>query len=189
MNHATDHRFVGLRVTAPRGLLPVVPAVILAGLLLTGLLLAGCGSDGAAPAATGPIGHLVDVSGCKSGNLLAADDVPLEHDCIAYSYRLDTLELEHVNAAFNCCPEFDASVTVSGDTIFIVEEELAGECHCLCLYDLKYEIHGFALGIYRVIVSEEYLLETDAPLEFTMDLRASTAGRYCATRDHYPWTK
>lgn len=48
-------------------------------------------------------------------------------------------------------------------------------------------MRGLGLGIYRVIVSQEYLLETDAPLEFTMDLRASKTGAYCVTRDHHPW--
>jgi hypothetical protein len=174
----------GLAFTA---LAPVVPAAILAGLLLTGLLLAGCGSDTAGPAAAGPIGRLVDLSGCKSGDLFGAGGAPVVQDCIGYSYRLGTLDLKHINAGFNCCPEIDASVTVSGDTVLIVEEELVGGCHCLCLYDLRYEIHGLALGVYRVIVAEECLLETDVPLEFTMDLRASTTGLYCVSRDHYPW--
>jgi hypothetical protein len=177
------------RLARTTAVTPVVQAVMLAGLLLTCLLLAGCGSDTTEPAAVGPIGHLVDMTGCKSQDLLGADEAAVGIDCIKYSYRLCTLDLKHINAAFNCCPEVDASVTVSGDTILVVEEERVGECHCLCLYDLEYELQGLPLGVYRVIVSEEYLLETDDPLEFTIDLRVSASGQHCATRDHYPWAE
>ena len=189
MNQVTSRFSDGLRGTAPRGLAPAVQGVMLVGLLLTLVLLAGCSSDTAGPAAVGPIGHLVDFTGCKSGTLRGSDETPFDLDCIEYSYRHGTLNLKHVNAAFNCCPEFLASLRVSGDTISIVEEELVGGCHCLCLYDLEYEVDGLAPGVYRVIVSEECLLETDAPLEFTMDLRASPAGACCVGRDHYPWTE
>jgi hypothetical protein len=167
----------------------ILTAILLTGLLLAGLLPAGCGSDTAGPATAGLAGRIVDFSGCKSGDVLGSADESKERDCLAYSYRLGTLELKHINAAFNCCPEYDARVTVSGDTISIVEVELAGVCRCLCLYDLRYEIYGLPVGVYRVVVSEEFLLETDEPLEFTMDLRATAAGRHCVIRDHYPWAE
>ena len=192
MKHPSHRVPDRLRGPARRALEPAAPAAILAGLLLAGLLAAvlaaGCGSDLTGSAAT-PTGRLVSVSACKPDNVLGSAGARPEQDCIAYSYRLGALELKHVNAALNCCPEFDASVTVSGDTIFVVEDELAGVCRCLCLYDLEYKVYGLTLAVYRVIVREEYLLETDEPLEFTMDLRASPSGLHCVNRDHYPWAQ
>lgn len=151
-------------------------------------LAAGCGgSDGTGPGSAEPVGWLVDMVGCKGPSVSLAGDVPADLDCIEYSYSRGSLSLQHINTAFNCCPEMEAFVTVSQDTIVIAEHETVGGCHCLCLYDLKYRIIRLPPGEYRVIVHQEHLQEGDAPLEFTIRLRAPTSGRYCVTRNHYPW--
>lgn len=156
--------------------------------LAVACLAAGCGSsDGDGQPYLEPTGELVDIQGCKGSAATIAGDVAANLDCIEYSYSGRTLSLKHVNAALNCCPEVQARLTVSADTIFIVEEEIVGGCHCLCLYDLRYRLNHLPAGRYRVIVSEEHLTEADQPLEFTIDLRASTSGMYCVPRDHYPW--
>lgn len=151
-------------------------------------LVAGCGSsDDAGQGYLEPAGELVDIQGCKASSATVAGGVSADRDCIEYSYWGRSLSLKHVNAALNCCPEVHARVTVSADTIFIIEKEIVGGCHCLCLYDLRYRVVHLPVGTYRVIVSEEYLTDGDQPLEFTMDLRASTSGMYCVPRYHYPW--
>ncbi|MFZ1946484.1 MAG: hypothetical protein WAW06_02980 [bacterium] len=166
-------------------------SILLAGaaVLLT-YLATGCGgSDSTGPILIQPAGNLVSMTDCKTWGIGLGRGTSPDQDCIQYSYRGRTLDLTHVNAALNCCPEFETRVTVSSDSIFITEDEVEGGCHCLCLYDLQYEIRHLPAGTYRVIVSQEYLQPGDQPLEFTIDLRASPSGEYCVTRDHYPWGK
>ena len=138
---------------------------------------------------TGPIGRLVHSTGCKSWELEAATgSVTSDQDCIKWQMAdRSRLRFTHVNAGFNCCPEFDAATYVSGDTIFVVEHEIVGLCDCNCLFDLDYEIRDLEPGIYRVIVTEEYLSEEDEPLDFIMDLLTTPSGSHCVGRDHYPW--
>ena len=136
----------------------------------------------------GPTGNLVSMSACKNLDLAADGGITAEdQDCIQYAYEGRTLRLKHVNTAFNCCPDVKATILVRGDSIFIIEHEIQGDCRCLCLYDLDYEIRHLEVGSYRVLVSQEYLCEGDEPLEFTMDLLSSPSGTYCVKRDHYPW--
>jgi hypothetical protein len=153
-----------------------------------GLLACGCGnseSTGLFP--TGPMGDLSKITTCNEKLSSAHSGRPSDQDCVEYAFSRRVLRLKHVNTAFNCCPEIEAGVTVRADTIFINEHESTGGCHCLCLYDLEYEIRGLKPDTYRVIVAQEYLIDTDKPLEFTIDLKASASGVYCVNRDHYPW--
>jgi len=136
-----------------------------------------------------PPGGLVDSYGCKQpGETRGGSPVRSTQDCIEYQYLGGgQLLLDHVNTAFNCCPEFEAGIEVIGDAIVITEDETWGECDCICLFDLSYEIAGLAPGVYHVTVHQEYLEEGDEPLGFTIDLLASPSGLHCVTRDHYPW--
>lgn len=157
-------------------------------LLVLAFLCAGCWqSDCTGPGVTEPVGWVTDIVGCKGAGELLRGDVPPNQDCIEYRYSRRTLRIKHINTAFNCCPEIEAYATVCRDTIFITEQEPPGGCHCLCLYDLTYDVIHLPPGEYRVIVSQQYLLQGDEPLEFTVDLRESPSGSYCVTRNHYPW--
>jgi hypothetical protein len=171
-----------LSAARPPWLLAWIPAII-----LLAWLAGGCASDSTAIGTLEPLGEMVGFTGCKFENMSGAADIRPDTDCIRYSYDPNTLRLVHVNTAFNCCTEFEAAATVSADTILITEHETAGVCRCLCLYDVEYQIDRLAEGIYRVIVSQEYLLDGDEPLEFTIDLGARPSGEYCVSRDHYPW--
>jgi len=157
--------------------------------LALSFFVAGCGDDKSTqPEAGDPTGEMTHMTACKkwdsSPGLTARDR---DEDCIEYQYEHRTLELKHVNAGFNCCPDIQTTVLVAGDTIFINEREIQGNCHCLCLYDLDYEIRHLEAWQYRVVVTEAYLEEGDQPLEFTIDLVASPSGSYCVARNHYPW--
>jgi hypothetical protein len=164
-------------------------SILLAGaLVLSAYLASGCGgSDSTAPMLLEPAGSLVSMTGCKTWGIALGGETTPDQDCIRYVYRGRTLNLTHVNTALNCCPEFEARLEVSSDSIFITEDEAQGGCRCLCLYDLEYEIRHLPAGTYRVIVSQEYLEPGDQPLEFTIDLVSSLSGEYCVTRTHYPW--
>lgn len=136
-----------------------------------------------------PTGSLVNFYGCKErGGSGGATGTRLTQDCIEWQYLGGgQLLLNHLNTAFNCCPEFEAGIDVEGDTIIVREDEISGDCDCLCLFDLNYEVVGLAPGVYDVAVIQEYLDETDEPLDFTMDLLSSPSGIHCVERDHYPW--
>jgi hypothetical protein len=92
-----------------------------------------------------------------------------------------------VNAGFHCCPEIAADITIENNIITIEEIEISGECYCLCLFDVDYEIRNLLPGEYTIIVTEPYVQEGDEILEFTVDLASSPSGSHCVYRDYYPW--
>jgi hypothetical protein len=133
-----------------------------------------------------PAGSMVGSYGCKERG--GPNGTKLTQDCIEYQYLGGGhLLLNHLNTAFNCCPEFEAGIDFEGDTIIVWEDEISGLCDCICLFDLNYEIVNLDPGIYNVTVIQEYLDPTDEPLDFTMDLLSSPSGIHCVERDHYPW--
>jgi hypothetical protein len=140
-----------------------------------------------------PLGRLVASSDCKSVLKAAtAFDVSADQDCLEYDYDGDSvLVFKHVNAAFNCCPDsFTAVFDFVGQSITIREIEwLTTPCHCLCLYDIDLRITGLPSGTWAITVVEPYLWPGAEPLEFTVDFVASPSGRYCVTRDRYPWAQ
>ena len=150
----------------------------------------GCGdSDSTGLSPTGPAGELSRVVGCDEKLAARPAGTPSDFDCIEYTYGRRVLHLKHVNTAFNCCPEIEATVAVRADTIFIREHEPQGGCHCLCLYDLEYTVRGLKAGIYRVVVTQEYLNEADQLHDFSLDLREPSSGQFCVKRAHYPWVE
>ena len=124
-----------------------------------------------------PEGTLLSYSGCKYGaGKTAADSLTSDTDFLVYSYADGSLLLDHLNTAFNCCPDsLGASIEIIGDTIRIHEEEYLtdGGCRCLCLYDLAYEIQDLASGTYRIELDQMYLPDGEDPLTLNIDLTAS----------------
>jgi len=116
---------------------------------------------------------------------------PLDQSCIAYSYDSDAqvLSISHLNAGFNCCPSF-FTVTANqyGNVITLAESEVLdqGGCHCLCLYDIDFQLINLAPGVYNLDFSELYA-DGGPPLNFFVDLIASPTGEVCVSRDYYPW--
>jgi hypothetical protein len=160
-------------------------------------LTPGCGKDdvsGPENQPLAPTATLVSHTACKSsGDLAASLSIPVSAaaamDCVEYRVQGgDTLFLEHVNAAFNCCPgELTADVTISNDTIRIVERESAAQCLCLCLYDLTLRIDNLRAGTYTFEFAEPYASGTDEPLAFTANLAAVPSDTFCVERSDYPW--
>jgi hypothetical protein len=138
-----------------------------------------------------PEGELVGYTGCKShADFIGGDVVPHDESCIEYFYNGNgVLELDHVNAIFNCCPdEISADVRIEDDTIIIEETEslASGGCDCLCLFDLEFTVTDLEPGVYQVKVIELYLRGDDEKLEFEIDLVTSPTGRYCVKRPYNP---
>lgn len=149
------------------------------------LLTTGC-SDETKP--DEPTGSLISASDCKF--MKDGDKIPPPNysDCIAYDYALDgTLTLWHTNTALNCCPDYEATVTVDGSIITITEHEIEGACNCLCLYDLSYEILMLPIGDYRLVVEQEYLNDESIRHDMDLPLYDTPSGEWCITRAIYPW--
>lgn len=137
-----------------------------------------------------PSGSLVGSSECKlTDTPVAKSQIPPDQDCVEWHYTPDgKLMLKHINAGFNCCPgELTADITFSGDTITIEEHEQEALCHCLCLYDLDYEISNLETGTYRVRFIEPYVDPRETPLEVTIYLESNPNGSFCVKRPQYPW--
>jgi hypothetical protein len=131
-------------------------------------------------------GILINHTDCKES---FDEESPQNLDCIEYNYDgEDILLLTHINAGFNCCPELTADITISDNIITIEEIELSGDCDCLCLFDVFYEISDLSPGEYIITVDEPYLQDDEEKLEFTIDLLSPISGSYCVERFHYPWT-
>lgn len=134
-------------------------------------------------------GILINYTDCKTFNTPPATTEILSSsesgkECIEYDYDGSTLQLKHVNAAFNCClDQIVAVVTIDGDVITIAEEgKLANGsgCHCICLYDLEFLITHLKPGVYTFVIPSF----TDL---IQIDLRLPTSNSYCEKRDRYPW--
>jgi hypothetical protein len=103
------------------------------------------------------------------------------------------LTFHRVNAGFNCCPGgFTVQVNAHDNVIEILEDEVEPNCHCLCLFDLDYEITGVWPGTYRIIIDGPYMApawpETeDYRMIFDVELTNGAIGDFCVQRSHYPW--
>ena len=153
-------------------------------------LIAYIFNDGPPPCSgVDPSGNLVDQTGCKVfGEELITVDSSTFLDCIEYEYDgAGLLTMKHINAGFNCCPEFEIVFHFEGSVITIEQIELEGLCDCLCLFDLDYQIENLTPGEYTITVIEPYTQEWDDPLEFDVDLSEAGSGNFCVYRYIYPW--
>jgi len=139
-----------------------------------------------------PAGSLVNQNGCKrfasetAPKSIPGNPVfPPAEECISYQYDPGrTLYLQHINGGFNCCPgDIIAEITIGDNGITIIEAETSEEkCHCLCLYDLEYEIKNIDPGRYTVYISGS-LKQITAEI----DLHQAHSGTICVERTEYPW--
>jgi hypothetical protein len=119
------------------------------------------------------------------------DSLPSTQTGICYQYDgASNLYIEHINAAFNCCPiELTVDANLVNDTIICTELEYLyqGGCRCHCLFDIDYQVTGLSPGIYAIKIVEPYARASDEKLEFSVDLISSPTGTFAVDRDHYPW--
>lgn len=155
------------------------------------VVVIGCGDeeDSTGPDVSPIVGGLVaqsDCGGYTSEAELSA--LPSNQSGVLLFYDgKGELSLQHNNAAFNCCPEIKARVSVEGNTI-VIEEKDTGLCDCLCLYDIDYKVTGVSPGTYNIRFEELYLQEGDQKLEFAVTLgELPMSDTVVVLRDHYPW--
>ncbi len=147
---------------------------------------------GPQPDCSSPIGTLIHHSDCKGFALRSSvDSISPDQGCMEYYYDGEgILELRHINAGFNCCPDdIIADIRLEGNVIYIEEREsLSNPCHCLCLFDLDLRVINLEPGEYVISVIEPYVAEDEAKLEFPVSLSFSPVeGVYCVGRSNYPW--
>jgi len=133
-----------------------------------------------------------DITNCKT----AANDrhgmnCESPYEGLAYIYHGDgRLILRHINAGFNCCGQPLTAVINASDTLIDIQENESDlqACHCLCLYDLEYEISYLSGDSVRVKFNGLYLNSDEEGLSTVIDLTEPSSGSFCVERGHYPWT-
>lgn len=128
----------------------------------------------------------VDFGECKiqETNKISKVDQRNE-ECIIFQYNESDkiLNINHINACFNCCPgSIIAEISINYNNINITEDETFQDgmaCSCICLYDLQYSI--------RNVLPIEYTLNIIEP--FTINLSSEESGTICFKRTSYPWVE
>ena len=153
------------------------------------LSVCACNNSGSGPDTESPQGTVSNIYGCKMFDTPRAGyRTPSGLTCIEYEYDENgLLSLRHINAGFNCCTDISADFSLEDGVIIVTEKEGGEYCHCLCLYDIDYEIDNVPAGSYKINIVELYINETESPIEFDVELSEGTTGNYCVTRDYYPW--
>ena len=130
-----------------------------------------------------------DVEECLSFPPLKSDQPGPDESCFYYEYDGDsTMRITHYNAGFNCCPEkILTSFELRNDTIFIVEDDSLQLCRCNCLFNVEMTIHNLPPGRYMVKIEEPFVTQADQVFILDIDLLEYPIGRFCKTRDFYPW--
>jgi hypothetical protein len=135
-----------------------------------------------------PVSH----SDCKNFNLKATTescDYGSDSSCVCYNYSIQEkrLVLNHINAAFNCCPgEIYCDIEIKGDTIFLKEKEEKAACDCDCLYDIDIIVSDVERKRYVIDLYEPYCSGQESIL-FEIDLTQNETGVFCVERTLYPW--
>lgn len=118
-------------------------------------------------------------SGCKentdvvsrSGHLTRSTGANQE-EYIEYEATADgCLNIKHVNATFNCCPD-TIKTTISSDRgeIKIIETETGAICNCICSYDLEYKIGPFTNQKYTLILYRDTREYARLTINYTQSL-------------------
>jgi hypothetical protein len=160
-------------------------------ILILALLLPGCKKEHEAGIQSDVSGRLVSHTGCKNFSREKKESpvTPDSLSCIDYSYDplSHTLELKHINAGFNCCPDsLFCNISFINDTLIIQEFEKEALCRCNCLYDLNITLLGVSPQNYQVKFVEPYTGSQEKIL-FEVNLNQQTDGTFCVTRKKYPW--
>ncbi len=95
----------------------------------------------------------------------------IEYKAVADGY----LDIKHVNAVFNCCPgTIEATVTMQGNEITIVETETDPQCKCICDYDLEYSVGPLSSNTEYTLI---FCRDNDEYLRFTIKNKSSLKGK------------
>lgn len=136
-------------------------------------------------------GQLIQATGCKEQPVSKTNQTMNKtDDIIQYEFNNGILTIDHINTAFNCCPDtVGGHIFVEGDTITILEYEILenGGCRCLCLYDLKFEIQNVQPTKIYLKVFQPLVAEGEEVHDFILDLSKTPSGENRISRSQYPW--
>jgi hypothetical protein len=111
-----------------------------------------------------------------------------DETCVQWNYSADGIfSFTHFNAGLNCCTDVVASFDRQDSVITVQIVESGDYCHCLCLFDIDYNLGAIPAGTYTVIIQESYLPEGDEALTFVVNLSGEANETYCVDRTMYPW--
>ena len=139
------------------------------------ILMVGCDSagDGLGNVSSEFIGR----SGCQnnpSTGEFGIADTQDEEECIVFSYAGMEMDISHFNCLLNCCPDpIAVTAELESRTIDIYIRGESG-CHCICLFDLEYQVHNIPPGSYAVRIRGYGTIR-----EFSVDLFEGQHGKKC----------
>ena len=103
---------------------------------------------------------------CKSAAKKSGESEYIEYKTVDVDY----LQINHVNAWFNCEPgKIIVTAELTNNTIVVDEYEETGLVNCICPYDLSYQIGPLNYGRYVIRI-----LRGD--IEFSIKFNSSTKG-------------
>ena len=126
-------------------------------------------------------GYLLNVNGCKNTTSQhtsnAAHTAQNAQECVVFNYDGEkNLELNHINALFNCCPgEIEADFEFTGNTIIITERQTDPICLCICFFDVNFLIDNIAPAVYTIRINSA----DGEDREFTINLINQQSGSQC----------
>lgn len=126
--------------------------------LVVGLLFFNAGCKKSESSAPDPVGAFGGYTGCIQGDSSqragVLTDTPVQ-ECVVLHYDGNgNLDIDHMNALFNCCPgEIHGEVQINGHTIVIREDETQAGCHCNCHYNLEFQVTNLQAGNYTIQVA------------------------------------
>jgi len=133
-----------------------IAAVIIS--VVTVLLYSSCSVDtDDTPPCSNPLdeksGRVINYTDCKNtGGIINGEVLPSD-ECITFNYypNNELLQMTHINAGFNCCPEkISAIIIFENNNIKITEKQAKAGCKCECLYDVNYEFRNIKPGVYHI---------------------------------------
>ncbi len=171
----------------------LITMAMIAGLIM--LICFGCDRDSAGSGFVTGVGLATGWGpGVEiSGELVSHTDCiwsfdPVTETSVEWEYDGNgTLDLRHLAAGFNCCPDLHCLVDIDGKTITVIERD-SGDCFCLCLLEADYQVTGLPPGKYLLRFDEAVPIGDDEPLECEILLKGTGSSGSCVVeRTVYPW--
>jgi len=154
--------------------------VVVLGIFIT--IISGCKKSEIVPGA--PEGLLISHNGCKENLLSQSSNAGKNttgtvRECLEFRYDGEkTLEMDHINALFNCCPgEITVDFEFAGNTITITEKQAEAGCYCICYFDVNFYFDNILPAVYtiRIIAADP----NGENREFSLDLVSNQSGSRC----------
>ena len=80
----------------------------------------------------------------------------------------------HENAIFSCEAKIETEVSITENTICVVEKDLSPTTNCVCCYDLSMKVGPLENKSYRIVVCKDS--EMGKYIDFIIDYSPTTKG-------------